>query len=86
MVWLRIVSDTSDTGLIKMPNETTLQKTVTQQRQALKDLLFESMSEVAQACSKQMHDRKALEAILADEMTRAEYCKYLWVLESTHCN
>lgn len=64
-----------------MSNETTLQKTVTQQRQALKDLLFESMSEVAQACSKQMHDREALEAILADEMTRAEYCKYLWVLD-----
>ena len=64
-----------------MENRTKLQETVKQQRQALKDLLFESMSEVAEACSTTMHDRQALESILSDEMSKAAYCKYLWVLD-----
>ncbi len=64
-----------------MQNKTTLQNTVTQQRQELKNLLFESMSEVAEACAKQINNREALEIILTDEMSKAEYCKYLWVLD-----
>jgi hypothetical protein len=64
-----------------MPKETRLQKTVREQRQALKDLLAESMAEVAEACAKKMDDHETLEAILADEMSKAEYCKYLWVLD-----
>ena len=47
----------------KMQNKTTLQNTVTQQRQELKNLLFESMSEVAEACAKQINNREALEII-----------------------
>lgn len=65
-----------------MLNETRLQKTVREQRQALKDLLADSMAEVAESCAKKMDDHKALEAILGDEMAKAEYCKYLWVLDS----
>jgi hypothetical protein len=68
-----------------MLNKTTLQKTVKRQRQALKDLLFESMSEVANACAKVIDDRQALETILTNEMNRAEYCKYLWVLDKHGC-
>jgi len=64
-----------------MLNKTTLQKTVKKQRQSLKELLFESMTEVANACAKQIDNRQALEEILTDEMSRAEYCKYLWVLD-----
>lgn len=66
-----------------MLSETQLQKTVKKQRQALKELLAESMAEVARACATRMDDRPALENILADEMLKAEYCKYLWVLDKT---
>jgi len=66
-----------------MSNRTKLQKTVTKQRKALKRLLSQSMSEVATACTEKMHDRPALEDILSNEMERAEYCKYLWVLDKS---
>jgi len=68
-----------------MANETTLQKTVTAQREALKELLLESMKEVSEACAKKIDNQQALEEILADEMTRAAYCKYLWVLDKHAC-
>ncbi|HEB81987.1 MAG TPA: hypothetical protein ENJ11_03895 [Gammaproteobacteria bacterium] len=64
-----------------MTTETRLQKTVRKQRQILKDMLAESMAEVAEACAKKMDDHEALEALLAEEMDKAEYCKYLWVLD-----
>ena len=64
-----------------MLNKTKLQKTVKKQRRALKNLLAESMAEVAVACGSQMHNRQALETILSNEMSKAEYCKYLWVVD-----
>lgn len=64
-----------------MPNKTKLQQTVEKQRNTLKQLLFESMSEISEECSKNIHDQKALEKILTDAMKRAAYCKYLWVLD-----
>ena len=64
-----------------MTSKTTLQKAVKKQRQLLKELLFESMSEITTACAENMHDRQALEAILSREMSTADYCKYLWVLD-----
>jgi len=64
-----------------MLNETTLQKVVSRQRQMLTELLEESMSRLAQACADKIQDRKALEALLAEEMSQAEYCKYLWVVD-----
>lgn len=64
-----------------MNEETRLQKTVRKQRQVLKDMLAESMAEVAEACAQKMHDHEALEQILTGEMRIAEYCKYLWVLD-----
>jgi len=64
-----------------MIKETRLQKTVRKQRQVLKDMLAESMAEVAAACAQKMDDHIALEKILAEEMRIAEYCKYLWVLD-----
>jgi len=64
-----------------MLNKTKLQEIVKQQRQALKELLSESMAEVAIACTKNMDDREALEKILTDIMSKAAYCKYLWVLD-----
>ena len=64
-----------------MLNKTKLQEIVKQQRQTLKELLAESMAEVATACTKNMDDREALEKILADIMSKAAYCKYLWVLD-----
>ncbi len=64
-----------------MPNTTKLQKAVKQQRKALKELLSESMSELATACADKMHNRQALEDILSREMSTADYCKYLWVVD-----
>jgi hypothetical protein len=64
-----------------MSDETRLQRTVRKQRQALKELLAESMAEVAQASALEMNNHKALEALLTAEMAKAEYCKYLWVLD-----
>lgn len=66
-----------------MLSKTKLQKTVKKQRQALKELLFTSMSKLATECSKKMRNRQALENILSDEMNSADYCKYLWVLDNT---
>lgn len=64
-----------------MTSKTKLQKTVKKQRKALKELLFESMSELAAACAGNMNNRQALEDILSNEMSSADYCKYLWVLD-----
>lgn len=64
-----------------MSNQTRLQKTVRQQRQALKNLLAESMTELAKSCAQNINDQQALEKILTSEMSKAEYCKYLWVLD-----
>jgi hypothetical protein len=66
-----------------MLSKTKLQKTVKNQRQALKELLFVSMTELATSCANKIHDRQALEKILSNEMNSAEYCKYLWVLDKT---
>lgn len=66
-----------------MINETKLQKAVRKQRETLKELLFDSMSELALACSGIMDNREALENILSTEMQKAEYCKYLWVVDNT---
>ncbi len=66
-----------------MSNKTKLQKTVSNQRKALKRLLSESIAEVANACSVIMHDRHALEDLLSKEMSKAKYCKYVWVLDKT---
>jgi len=64
-----------------MASQTKLQKSVKKQRSALKALLFESMSELAIACSGEMKNRQTLQDILAKEMSHADYCKYLWVLD-----
>ncbi len=64
-----------------MLGNTKLQKTVKKQRKALKKLLSESMSELANACAGNIDNRQLLEDILSDEMKQAEYCKYLWVLD-----
>ena len=66
-----------------MTSKTKLQKTIKKQRTALKELLSESMSELATACAGEMKNRQALEDILAKEMSSADYCKYLWVLDKT---
>ena len=65
-----------------MAGETTLQKTVNKQREMLTTLLHDSMSKLTKACSEKMNDRQALEAFLAAEMSKAEYCKYLWVVDN----
>lgn len=49
----------------------------------MKRLLSQSISEVATACTAIMHDRSALEDLLSNEMRKAEYCKYVWVLDKT---
>ena len=66
-----------------MTSKTKLQKIVKKQRKALKELLFESMSELATSCAGEMNNRQALEEILSNEMSSADYCKYLWVLDKT---
>ncbi|HED34647.1 MAG TPA: hypothetical protein ENJ08_10615, partial [Gammaproteobacteria bacterium] len=66
-----------------MVSETTLQKIVSKQRKMLAELLFESMSELAKACAEEMDNRQALEALLGNEMRKAKYCKYLWVVDKT---
>lgn len=65
-----------------MVSETKLQKTVRKQRETLEELLFESMSHLAQVCSKEMNNQQALEDFLSAEMLKADYCKYLWVVDS----
>ena len=64
-----------------MSAQTKLQLAITQQRDALQKLLLESMTELAQACAEKMNSRQDLENYLSDEMKKAEYCKYLWVLD-----
>ncbi len=64
-----------------MVSETTLQKTVSKQRKMLTELLFDSMSELASNSADKMDNRQALEALLTDEMSKAKYCKYLWVVD-----
>lgn len=64
-----------------MLSNTKLQETVRKQRHDLKELLSESMSELATACASNMNNREALEDILTKEMSAADYCKYLWVLD-----
>lgn len=64
-----------------MLSKTKLQETVKQQRQALKELLSESMANVAATCAKNMDNQQALEEILTDTMSQAAYCKYLWILD-----
>jgi len=66
-----------------MVSETTLQKTVSKQREMLAELLFDSMSELAKSCTGKMNDHHALEALLSAEMGKAKYCKYLWVVDKT---
>jgi hypothetical protein len=66
-----------------MSNKTKLQKSVSKQRKVLKRLLSQSISEVATACTAIMYDRQALEDLLSNEMRKAEYCKYVWVLDKT---
>jgi len=66
-----------------MVSETMLQKTVSKQRHMLAELLFDSMSELAKNCANKMEDHQALEALLTDEMSRAQYCKYLWVVDKS---
>ena len=64
-------------------SETTLIKTVSKQRQMLTTLLFDSMSELAKACAGKMNNRQTLEGLLSAEMRKAEYCKYLWIVDKT---
>lgn len=66
-----------------MVSETKLQKTVRKQRETLEELLNESMSHLAEVCAKEMDNQQALEDFLSAEMLIAEYCKYLWVVDST---
>ncbi|MCW8935037.1 MAG: PDC sensor domain-containing protein [Gammaproteobacteria bacterium] len=66
-----------------MVNETKLQKAVSKQRQTLEALLFDSMSHLAALCAKQMDNIAELENLLSAEMSKAEYCKYLWVVDKT---
>jgi hypothetical protein len=66
-----------------MVNKTRLQKTVKQQRETLEKLLFESMTELSAACANEMDNQAALENILVAEMRKADYCKYLWILDKT---
>jgi len=65
-----------------MSIETKLLTAVRNQRATLEKLLFDSMSKLATACADVMHDRAALEDILAAGMAEAEYCKYLWVVDN----
>lgn len=66
-----------------MVSETAIQKVVSKQREMLTALLFDSMSELAKACAEKMNNRQALEDLLSAEMHKAEYCKYLWVVDKT---
>jgi len=66
-----------------MVKETKLQKTVRKQRETLEELLFDSMSHLAKVCAKEMDNQQALEDFLSVEMRKAEYCKYLWVVDKT---
>ncbi len=66
-----------------MINQTTLQKTISKQREMLTTLLFDSMSGLAKACADNMSNRQALENLLATEMANAQYCKYLWIVDNS---
>jgi hypothetical protein len=68
-----------------MTKETKLQKIVNKQREMLTTLLFDSMSKLSNACALKMHDHEGLEKLLSEEMCKAEYCKYLWIVDKTGC-
>ncbi len=65
-----------------MVSKTTLQKTVDKQREMLTDLLFDSMSKLAKTCADNIDNSQILEQLLSKEMAQAEYCKYLWIVDS----
>lgn len=60
---------------------TSLQESITRQRQILKGWLSSSLSHVATDCRAVWPDRAALEARLMEGLSELPYCKYLYVLD-----
>lgn len=60
----------------------TLQESITRQREALKELLREPLEQVAEACSQAWGDRKKLDDLLTDALSRLPMCKYMYALDT----
>lgn len=58
-----------------------LQKSVVQQREMLAGLLYEPLSQLADACSQVWGDRHKMEAILNEGFPSVPYCKFLYALD-----
>ncbi len=64
------------------PPTGTLQEAVIAQRQALKSLLHDPLTDAATACSQVWHDRPALEAALIDNFAKVPSVKYVYALST----
>ncbi len=63
-------------------NESTLKRSVRQQRENLTSLLSGVMFDLARACAPLIQEREALEQILAETLPRINYCKHLYVMDA----
>jgi hypothetical protein len=62
-------------------SESTLKRSVREQREHLTSLLSGVMFDLARDSAPLIHDRAALERILAETLPRINYCKHLYVLD-----
>lgn len=60
----------------------TLQENIARQRQALKDLLRESLAQTATACSQVWNNRQELDNVLTTALAAMPICKYLYALDT----
>jgi len=65
-----------------MPSSPTLAESVTQQREALANLLREPLALAAEACSRAWPSRAGLNAALTHALTTIPACKYLYALDT----
>ena len=66
-----------------MPStRTPLQESVAHQREALKDMLSETLALTAEACSQVWGERQRLNAVLGEALLDLSSCKYLYALDT----
>jgi hypothetical protein len=60
----------------------TMQESIAAQREALKAMLREPLTQAAKACSKVWTDRKALDDVLSRSLAELTMCKYMYALDT----
>ena len=64
------------------PALSTLQESVARQREALKDMLSETLALAAEACGHVWGERQRLNAVLSEALLDLPNCKYLYALDT----